>query len=55
MQKTEFENFRRFEDTISELLLYTRKNESDVISAIKNSMLERNIEWEKYSQSSILY
>lgn len=54
MQKNEFENFRRFEDTISELLLYTRKNESDVITAIKNSMLERNIEWEKYSQSSII-
>ncbi|MFN8671650.1 MAG: class I SAM-dependent methyltransferase [Candidatus Sericytochromatia bacterium] len=50
----DLEDSRRFEETISELALYKRKTEEEIIDKIKNSMTERNIEWEEYSKNSII-
>lgn len=43
-----------FENHLSELTTYTRKNESEVIDLISNCMTNRNNEWDKYSENSII-
>ncbi|MFN8578174.1 MAG: class I SAM-dependent methyltransferase [Candidatus Sericytochromatia bacterium] len=48
------ESIRLFESHIFELMLYTRRPETEIINLISNSMTERNKEWEKYSEYSII-
>lgn len=45
---------RIIDEYINELILYTRKTETEIIDLIKNAMNNRNNEWFKYSQTSVI-
>ncbi len=45
---------RVIDRNISELILYTRKSEKEVLDLLKNSMINRNMEWAELSQESVL-
>ncbi|MBC7473558.1 MAG: methyltransferase [Candidatus Sericytochromatia bacterium] len=48
------ESARVLDENISDLILYVRKNELEILKLIKSAMLNRNIEWEELSKYSIL-